>query len=117
MASESALAEVKRIIESFYQFAAITFPDNLSVNERVAEVFGIMLDETRKCSKAFGWIPTPPGGKASIFWLVSQFGKGLFNHYKSQLSLTCARGVIGKWHTELTLASMGLAVRRLPTWA
>lgn len=117
MASENEIAEVEKMIESFYQFANVPFPANLQVNERVAEVFGTMLSETRKCSKAFAWVPTPPGGRATIAWLVRQLGRGLFNSHGSKLSFTCARGVIYVLGRRLEMASLGLAAKGLPAWA
>lgn len=117
VALEDESAQVKAMIQSFYQFANVPLAPELEVNERVAEVFGIMLNESRKCSKAFGLVPTPPGGRASIAWLAMQLKRGVFNHYRSQMSFTCARGVIYQWNRELELASMGLATERLPTWA
>ena len=94
MASDAEKSEVKEMIESFYKFANVPLNWNGEINERVAEVFGVMLSETRKCSKAFGWIPKPPGGRASIAWLAMQLGRGMFNHYRHQMSFACARGVI-----------------------
>lgn len=117
MASEQEIAEVKKMIESFYRFAGVPLPSRFEVNERVAEVFGIMLNETRKCSKAFGWIPTPPGGRATIVWLATQLGRGIFNSYRSRLSFACANGVIYIWGEQLREASVGLTLRRLPAWA
>jgi hypothetical protein len=48
------------MIQSLYKLAYIPAWDG-EVNEDVARVFGIMLAETQKCSKAFVWVPTPPG--------------------------------------------------------
>lgn len=53
MASESQIAEVKAMIRSLYDFARVPLADDFQVNERAAEVFGVILSETRKCSKAF----------------------------------------------------------------
>jgi len=120
MASEAEKSEVKEMIESFYKFANVPLNWNGEVNERVAEVFGVMLSETRKCSSAFIWIPTPPGGRATIAWLVIQLGRGIFNRYRQQLSFTCARGVIYiiyKWGRDLEMAALGLVVTRFPAWA
>ncbi|MCU7843642.1 MAG: hypothetical protein KZQ93_07355 [Candidatus Thiodiazotropha sp. (ex Monitilora ramsayi)] len=47
----------------------------LDVNERVAEVFGCMLEEAKRCTKALNWVPRPPGGKAKIAWLVKNISK------------------------------------------
>lgn len=79
------MTEVKKVIKSFCHFAAVPLPSNFEVNERGAEALGIMLNETMKCSKAFGWIPTPPGGRATIVWLATQLGRGIFNGYGSRL--------------------------------
>lgn len=116
MASENDTATVGKMIESFYQIANIPLPANLQVNERVSEIFGVMLSETQKCSEAFAWVPTPPSGRATISWLATQLGRGLFDHHRSRLSFTCARGVIRSWHRELEMASLGFASRSAPAW-
>lgn len=116
MVSEQEKAQVKAMIKSLYDFAAIPAWDGEITNE-VAAVFGTMLFETQKCSKAFIWVPKPPGGRASITWLVRSLGRGLFNAHRNMLSQTCARAVIYKWQRQLDLAAMGLAVGRLPKWA
>lgn len=117
MATEQEMAEVRHMIESFYEFAAIPLPGNFEVNESVAAVFGAMLNETRSCSRAFVWVPRPPGGKASIAWLAMQLGRGVFNSYRGQLSFACAREVIRVWKTPFLEAVMGLSSVRLPAWA
>lgn len=118
MATEKELAEVRNMIESFYEFAGIRLPNNFTVNEGVAAVFGTMLYETRRCSSAFVWVPQPPGGRASISWLATQLVRGLFNSYRKQLSLSCAREVIRVWRTPLEEAMIGLlsSTWRLPLW-
>lgn len=117
MAADKEKAELKEMIQSLYKFANVHLVWDVEVNERVAEVFAVMLSETKKCSDAFGWVPTPPGGRASITWIVMQLGRGLFNHHKSRLSPTCARGVIYMWGRQLEMASLGIAAKRLPAWA
>ena len=79
------------------------------VNEGVAEIFGLMLMETRNCSSAFKWLPTPPGGRASIVWRCTQLARGVFKSHSSKLSFVCARTAIYKWGRQLDMASMGLA--------
>jgi hypothetical protein len=116
MASDAHAAEVKEMIQSFYKLAGIP-PWDGDVNENVAAVFGTMLSETRNCSKAFAWVPQPPAGKASVFWLVTNLGRGVFNIYRPKLSVTCARAVIYKWGRQLDMASLGLALGSLPKWA
>lgn len=113
MASNEEKTQVKEMIESFYNFANVPLNWNGKVNDQVAEVFGIMLSETTKCSKAFQWVPRPPGGRASITWLVMQLGRGVFNHFRSQLSFVCARSVIYKWNRHFEMAMMGLLAGRL----
>lgn len=118
MATEQEATEVRHMIESFYHFAGLAPPANLQVNDYVAEVFGVMLNETRKCSKAFVWVPRPPGGRATIVWLAMQLGRGVFNSHRSKLSFTCARFVIATWGKKLQDASYGaFNVMGLPTWA
>jgi hypothetical protein len=116
MATDSEKAEVKLMIQGLYKLAGIPVWDG-EVNDGVAEVFGIMLHEVQQCSKAFGWVPKPPGGKASIAWLAFQLGRGIFNSTRHKISATCARAVIAKWRTPLELAAQGIATLRRPTWA
>lgn len=116
MATNKELEEVKEMIQSLYRHANIPVWDG-EVNEEVGRVFGVMLMETQKCSSAFGWIPPPPGGRASIAWLAQKLGRGIFNSYKGRLSFTCARAVIYKWRTALDMASIGIGASGLPKWA
>jgi hypothetical protein len=118
MTSENEASELLEIIEQFYKFANVHPPRNLHINEHVAEVFGIMLNETAKCSKAIGWVPVPPGGRATISWLVVQLGRGVFNRQKSRLNPGCAHNVIRTWKTALDMASLGMAAKpgALPSW-
>jgi hypothetical protein len=117
MTSDKEKAEVKDMIQSLYKYANVLPVWDGDMNERVAEVFGVMLSETTKCSNAFTWIPKPSGGRATISWIVRHLGKGLFKQHQSRLSFTCARGVIYKWARELEMASLGFAAKRLPIWA
>jgi hypothetical protein len=100
------------MVESCYERAGVPLNWNLNINEQVAEVFAIMLDETAKCSTAFSWVPMPPAGKPSIFWLVTQLGKGVFNRNLKKMAKTCAMGVINRWGNQLKMASMGLYIGR-----
>lgn len=100
--------ELKSMIQSLYRFADVTPVWDGEVNERVAEIFGLMIFETRKCSAAFKWVPQPPGGRASIVWIIQNLGRGIFDHYRDTLSVTCARVVILKWGHHLAMASEGL---------
>lgn len=89
MNKEKEKVDIKEMIQSLYQFA----------------------------TKAFGWAPKPPGGRASVTWLAQQLGRGVFNSYRSRLSFTCARAVIFKWKSTLDMASAGVAMGSLPKWA
>lgn len=117
MATEKDKEELKQMIQSLYSFANIVPAWDGDVNDEVASVFGIMILETQKCSAAFRWIPSPPGGRASVIWLVSKLGRGIFNTYKKRLSFSCARSVIYTWGTALELATLGIGMTRLPKWA
>lgn len=108
--------QLRELIESFYAFAHIQITWQLEINESVAEIFGVMWSETAKCSRAIGWVPPPPGVRASISWLVIKLGNGMFNHHKAQMSLSCARATIAKWGTQLRLASMGIACFETRPW-
>lgn len=116
MASENEMAEVKNMIQSLFRLAELT-PWDGDVNDEVAEVFGIMLSETQKCSNAFKWLPRPPGGRATVNWLFIQLGRGMFGAFSAKLSFVCARTVIYKWRRRLDLAANGIAMSRLPQWA
>lgn len=116
MASEADGAQVKEMIQSLYKFAGLP-PWEGDDNEGVAAVFGVMLVETQKCSQAFVWIPRPPGGRASIAWLVMNLGRGVFASYRSKLSFAWARAVIYKWGRQLDMASLGIASGAIPRWA
>lgn len=117
MASEKDKAEVKHMIQSLYELAGISPAWDGEVNDDVARVFGIMIAETQKCSAAFRLIPPPPGGRASIIWLVNRLGHGIFNRYKKRLSLACARAVIYNWSAALQEATLSIGMSRLPKWA
>lgn len=116
MASEADGAQVREMIQSLYKFAGLP-PWEGEVNEDVAAVFGVMLVETQKCSQAFVSVPKPPGGRASIGWLVMNLGRGVFATHRSKLSFTCARAVIYKWGRQLDMASLGIAAGATPRWA
>ncbi len=64
MATDAEKAEIKGMIQSLYRYAYVLPVWDGDVNEDVAKVFDMMLTETQKCSSAFGWIPSPPGGQA-----------------------------------------------------
>ena len=117
MTTDSDKAEVKEMIQSLYRFANILPVWDGEVNDDVAAVFGTMIAETRSCSNAFEWGPKPSGGRATIAWVVRQLGRGVFNATRGRLSFTCARAVIYKWKTALDMASMGIAMKRVPKWA
>lgn len=116
MGSENEVREVKNMIQSLFRLAELGAWEG-DVNDDVAEVFGITLSETIKCSDAFKWLPKPPGGRASINWLCIQLGRGIFGAFSTKLSFVCARTVIYKWRRRLDMASAGVAGARMPQWA
>jgi hypothetical protein len=116
MAAATEGTEVKEMIQSLFRLAELGAWDG-DVNDEVAEIFGIMLSETQKCSDAFKWLPKPPGGRASINWLLTQLGRGVFGAFSTKLSFVCARSVIYKWRRRLDMASARIATKRLPKWA
>jgi hypothetical protein len=113
--SDKEVAEVNNMIQSLFRLAELEVWEG-EINDEVAAVFGIMLAETQKCSSAFKWLPKPPGGRASISWLVMQLGRGIFGSFSTKLSFVCARTVIYKWRRRLDMASAGIAAARLPKW-
>lgn len=116
MATQEQISEVNKLIHAFYRLAQLP-PWEGPVNERVAEIFGIMLAETIRCSDAFKWIPAPPSGRASISWLATQLGRGIFERSSGKLSFACARTVAIKWKSALHMAAHDIALSRLPKWA
>jgi hypothetical protein len=105
MASGLDKEHVRHVINEFYVIGR-SGNWKLSVNERVAEVFGRMLEEAKKCTKALNWVPRPPGGKATIAWLVKNLTKSVVRSMGDELSVTCVQMVIRNWDRELKMASM-----------
>ncbi|WP_283708964.1 hypothetical protein [Pseudoalteromonas prydzensis] len=100
--------KVREAISTFYKAAGVNKKYDGQVNENVANIFGEMLKETKKCTDALVWVPTPSGGKASISWIARNFAKSVLNRMKDDSSLTCAKRVIQVWDRELQMAGMGL---------
>jgi hypothetical protein len=96
---------VRQVINEFYTLGRYG-GWKLDVNERVAEVFGRMLEEAKKCTKALNWVPRPPRGKATIAWLVKNLTKSVIRSMGDELAHTCVQMVIRNWDRELKLASV-----------
>jgi hypothetical protein len=105
MASAHDKDTVREIINAYYKFAGLSGWRG-EVNEKVAEVFGFMSGETQRCSRAFVWVPRPPGGRATTTWIVVQLGRSAVGRIKDERSFTCARGVIYRWGRELNRAAI-----------
>ena len=107
------------MIKAFYKFAAVDIPFELTINESVAAVFGEMLEATKKCSKAFVWIPQPAAFPPTIVGLATNLGRGVLMHYLGRLSMTCARGAALSYRSRLEMASNGIALApsRSQAWA
>ena len=73
MASGLDKEHVRMLINTFYEIGGLG-GWNRNVNEEVASVFGLMLEEAKKCTDALNWVPRPTGGKAAISWLVRNSG-------------------------------------------
>lgn len=104
MASGLDKEQVRQAIDEFYRVGR-SGGWNRNVNERVAEVFGEMLEEARKCTKALNWVPRPPGGRATIAWLVRNVTRSTIRSMGNELAYTCVQFVIRNWDSELRLAS------------
>lgn len=113
MLNERDAGEIKEMIRGLYELSGISPVWDGTVNDRVAEIFAIMIFETQKCSRAFAWVPKPSGGKPSPLWLVSNLTNGVFRTHSQKLSVTCARQVILNWGRELELAELGLSYKRI----
>jgi len=99
---------VRDAINAFYKSAGLDINHTGDINERVAHVFGQMLNDTKKCSDAFRWVPRPSGGPASIAWVASNFKRGIISKLNGTQSFTCARAVILKYKSKMAMASMGV---------
>lgn len=111
MSSANHEVIVREMIESLYRVAGLPVWKG-EINDSVATIVQKTLYETRKCSAAFVWVPQPPGGRASVFWLVTNIGRSAFNASVGKLSRHCARTAILKWRTALEIATHGLASSR-----
>ena len=98
---------VRNEINAFYKSAGLELRHTEDINEGVAQVFGMMLNDTKKCSDPFRWVPRPSGGPASIAWVASNFTKGIISKLNGTQSFTCARGVIYKRRQQMVMAIMG----------
>lgn len=103
MASTLDRDKVRRMIDEYFKTAGHT-GWNGEVNERVAAVFGEMLQKTSMCSHALSWVPRPPGGKASIVWLCTQIGSGAFRSIRDNSSVTCMKGIVYGYKRKLDIA-------------
>jgi hypothetical protein len=118
MATEEQTESVRQMIGRFYAAGNVKPPTELQINERVAAVFGIMMNEAAKCSDALNLVPRPPLGVASIGWLASQAVRAAFGAARARLSMTCVRKTIANWQSTLVDASNNASGRRiLPRWA
>ncbi|MDH5232472.1 MAG: hypothetical protein OEZ58_18970 [Gammaproteobacteria bacterium] len=104
------------MIEAFYSFAGIPVATNLKLNNSVAAIFGVMLQETHNCSKTFKLIPPPPSGRATISWLAKAIGKALIKSLNNETSTSGAKAVIAKWNQTLRIASELDISIGLPQW-
>lgn len=118
MASEQEKQIVRQQIEAFFKLAGITPHGDWSgeVNEGVAAVFGKMLEQTRRCSRAMAWVPRPPSGPATIKWLATQLGGAALRSIRSGLSVVCARQAVANFADDFWMASKGLSVWRTKQW-
>lgn len=118
-ATEEQKQQIKELIQDYFHFARVSPTFDGEINDKVAEVFGIMLEETSKCSTVFKLVPGPTGLKPGIVWLATQVAQGAFRNMFSQISVTCARGVIFKFRRSLEMAAMGVALhhRSVSKWA
>ncbi|RMF19999.1 MAG: hypothetical protein D6758_00490 [Gammaproteobacteria bacterium] len=53
---------LRRQIDRFFEHAWSKPPMNLNINDRVADVFMVMLEEAAKCTQTSHYIPRPSGG-------------------------------------------------------
>lgn len=105
MASSLDKDKVREIIDSFYKAAELSGWKG-EVTEGTAAEFGKMIEEVKKCSGGLSWVPRPPGGKASIAWLISSLGKASRRQIKDEISVTCLRGVIYRMGRNLETAAI-----------
>lgn len=95
-------------INAFYRGAGVELTFRGTVNEKVAEIFGQMLEESLRCSRALNWVPRPTGGKATIRWIALNFSRSIRERMRDSHSLTCARTIVLKFRTRMEFAAQGL---------
>jgi hypothetical protein len=112
MSPEEKVEVVRQMIERFYAIGGIQPPAGLQINEGVAAVFGVMLQEAAKCSEAFNFVPRPPLGVASLFWLGSQAVRAAIGMLWVRLSRPCVVKVALNFRSKLEMASQNVAYGR-----
>lgn len=101
--------ELRGQIERFFKFAWSSAPENLKINDRVAEVFIVMLDEAQKCTATSHYIPQPSGGPSSMISIALGYTKSVYKAVGDDgIRRYCASQTLRNWSQELKLASLGL---------
>jgi hypothetical protein len=113
MATEEQVEAVRQMIERFYKIGSVPLPPGLQINEGVAAVFAVMLQQAAECSKALNFVPRPPLSVASIGWLASQASRALIGALFPRLSFICVRSTIWKWGGKLQAASQNVSYGRI----
>jgi hypothetical protein len=112
MTTEDQAEIVRQMIKRFFAIANMDPPAALQINEGVAAVFGVMLQEAAKCSNALNFVPRPPLGVATLGWLGSQAARAALGTAWIRLSRTCVVQVIRTWRSKLEIASNNVSYGR-----
>ena len=94
-------------INAFYKGAGVELTFRGQVNEKVAQLFGEMLEESLNCTRQLNWVPRPTGGKATIRWIALNFSRSIRDRMRDSHSLACAKTIILKYRTKMELAAQG----------
>lgn len=112
MTTEDQAEVVRQMIKRFFAVANMDPPAGLQINEGVAAVFAVMVQEAAKCSNAFNYVPRPPLGVATLGWLGSQAARVALGTVWIRLSRTCVVQVIRNWRSKLEMASNNVSYGR-----
>ena len=100
--------KVREVINAYYKFSRVNKTFTGEVNEKVAKIFGEMLDKTYACDSALSWVPHPAGGKATITWIARNFTRTMVEQLESKSHRVCGTGIIYNYGSLLDAAGRGL---------
>lgn len=98
---------VREVIDAFFKEAGFQHGWNGAINEKVAEIFGKMLEASRDCSAALNWVPRP-SGRATIKWIARNLGRSFIRDIQGKRYFICSQRVVYNFKRELDMAAQGI---------